>query len=191
MNKINHCVSAQLKRLRQAHKWSLDIASQKTGVSKAMLGQIERGESSPTLTTLWKIACGFQVPFSTFIENIDVFEQPILRRKGAPLSIHSGDDKFKFFPIFPYDPKLGFEVFIIELMPGCEHQSVAHEPGTIEHIVVTQGSIEVYLKEKWHYVTFNEGLKFNGDQAHGYRNLSEHTANIHNIIHYTTSTVSS
>jgi transcriptional regulator with XRE-family HTH domain len=36
-------------------------------VSKAMLGQIERNESSPTVATLWKIATGLNVPFSSFI----------------------------------------------------------------------------------------------------------------------------
>jgi transcriptional regulator with XRE-family HTH domain len=51
--------------------WSLDVTSQKTGVSKAMLGQIERGESSPTIATLWKIASGFDVLFSSFVEDVE------------------------------------------------------------------------------------------------------------------------
>ena len=45
-----------LKALRQQKNWSLTQAAQETGVSKAMLGQIERNESSPTVATLWKIA---------------------------------------------------------------------------------------------------------------------------------------
>ena len=39
----------------------------RAGVSKAMLGRIERNESSPTVATLWKIATGLNVPFSAFI----------------------------------------------------------------------------------------------------------------------------
>ena len=42
-----------LRAQRTARGWSLDKAAEETGVSKAMLGQIERGESSPTLATLW------------------------------------------------------------------------------------------------------------------------------------------
>lgn len=57
-------LSSALRQLRQANGWSLTLTAERTGVSKAMLGQIERGESSPTVATLWKIATGFNVPFS-------------------------------------------------------------------------------------------------------------------------------
>lgn len=60
-------LSDTLKTLRQARGWSLTQAAEQTGVSKAMLGQIERQESSPTVATLWKIATGFNVPFSVFM----------------------------------------------------------------------------------------------------------------------------
>lgn len=40
------------------------ISAELSGVSKAMIGQIERGESSPTLSTIWKIANGLKVSFT-------------------------------------------------------------------------------------------------------------------------------
>ena len=46
-------LSTMLRALRTGRAWSLDRAAQETGVSKAMLGQIERGDSSPTIATLW------------------------------------------------------------------------------------------------------------------------------------------
>ncbi|NJA70070.1 helix-turn-helix transcriptional regulator, partial [Clostridioides difficile] len=54
-------VGENLRLLRQEMGISLDKASKMTGVSKAMLGQIERGESSPTVSTLWKISSGFKI----------------------------------------------------------------------------------------------------------------------------------
>jgi Predicted transcriptional regulators len=66
MNIAQH-LSATLKSLRQQREWSLSRLAEETGVSKAMLGQIERNESSPTVATLWKIATGLNVPFSVFI----------------------------------------------------------------------------------------------------------------------------
>ncbi len=59
-------LSATLKTLRQSRGWSLSRLATETGVSKAMLGQIERNEASPTVATLWKIATGLNVPLSTF-----------------------------------------------------------------------------------------------------------------------------
>ena len=61
MEAINQRVGVALKQLRQQQGWSLDRAALACGVSKAMLGQIERGESSPTVVTLWKIAAGFHL----------------------------------------------------------------------------------------------------------------------------------
>ena len=51
-------IGKHLKNIRQNRELSLDEAAEMTGVSKPMLGQVERGQSSPTITTLWKIATG-------------------------------------------------------------------------------------------------------------------------------------
>ena len=64
---LTHYLASTLKNLRQARGWSLSRLADETGVSKAMLGQIERNESSPTVATLCKIATGLNVPFSSFI----------------------------------------------------------------------------------------------------------------------------
>ena len=63
MNIAQH-LATTLKSLRQQRGWSLSRLAEETGVSKAMLGQIERNESSPTVATLWKIATGLNVAFS-------------------------------------------------------------------------------------------------------------------------------
>lgn len=62
MNIAQH-LATTLKSLRQQRGWSLSRLAEETGVSKAMLGQIERNESSPTVATVWKIATGLNVAF--------------------------------------------------------------------------------------------------------------------------------
>ena len=62
-------VGQNLRRLRNGLGLSLDEASKLTGVSKAMLGQIERGESSPTISTLWKISSGLKVNFISLLDD--------------------------------------------------------------------------------------------------------------------------
>ena len=44
MQEMNQHLAQRLKGLRSELGWSLDVAARETGVSKAMLGQIERGE---------------------------------------------------------------------------------------------------------------------------------------------------
>lgn len=176
-------ISSALKSLRGARGWSLDVASQKTGVSKAMLGQIERGESSPTIATLWKIASGFDVSFSSFLEDVKPTDPNFIHRSHLK-QLHPQDDKIRVMPIFAYDEHLGFEVFIIELLPGCEHLSPPHQKGVIEHVIVSSGEIEVLINGTWHSVKHHEGLRFNADKPHGYRNVSSKAAIFHDMIHY-------
>src|ERR1700735_226800 len=93
-------ISLTLKSLRQQRGWSLDRTAEETGVSKAMLGQIERQESSPTIATLWKIASGFNTSFSSFIEKIDTdFKKPIYRT-GETKHLHPDDKKIRVMPLF-------------------------------------------------------------------------------------------
>ncbi len=183
LEKLTKKISDTLRNLRKEKGWSLDKASIETSVSKAMLGQIERGESSPTIATLWKIASGFQTSFSSFIEespNNDIIEY----RSGSPKQLHPDDTKIRVMPIFSFDKYLDFEVFIIELLPGCEHLSPPHKGGVIEHIIVVEGEIEVLVSGKWTRIKTGEGLRFNADQEHGYRNLSDKKAVFHDMIHY-------
>lgn len=184
MEKLVKKISSTLKAIRKESGWSLDKASQKTGVSKAMLGQIERGESSPTISTLWKIAAGFEVSFSSFVDDINSTNSKVVHRSGKTKEIHPSDNKIKVFSLFPFDKKLSFEAFIIELLPGCEHLSPPHQKGVIEHIIVSEGKMEVLVKGKWKLLKEKEGLKFNADQPHGYRNLNSSKAVILDLIHY-------
>lgn len=178
-------IATTLKELRQKKGWSLDKAAVATGVSKAMLGQIEREESSPTIATLWKIATGFEASFSSFIENIDSKgTNEAVYRAGQVQTIHPDDKKIRVLPLFPFEPQLNFELFIIELLPGCEHLSPPHKDGVIEHVVVVQGSMEVLIGKEWQKLSNGAGIRFNANQTHGYRNLTSKTAIFHDIIHY-------
>ncbi len=57
-------LAENLKTLRANRKLSLDKVAELTGVSKTMLSQIERGESNPTIHTVWKIANGLKISFT-------------------------------------------------------------------------------------------------------------------------------
>jgi transcriptional regulator with XRE-family HTH domain len=177
-------IATTLKELRQQKGWSLDKAALATGVSKAMLGQIEREESSPTIATLWKIATGFEASFSSFIEEINTISSEAVYRTGQVQTIHPDDKKIRVLPLFPFDLQLNFELFVIELLPGCEHLSPPHKDGVIEHVVVIEGSMDVLIDGVWHPLSNGEGIRFNANQPHGYRNLTPKTATFHDIIHY-------
>lgn len=180
----NHHLATVLRELRQRRQWSLDKAALATGVSKAMLGQIERGESSPTIATLWKIATGFETSLSTFLEPAPVSDRQTLLRQAAQLRRHSGDDPMQVAPLFPFDRKYGFEIFELTLVPGDERYAESHETGVTEFIVLAQGQMEVFVDDAWLSLNEGDALRFAADKPHGYRNLSQAPAMFYDVIHY-------
>ncbi|NIY46583.1 helix-turn-helix domain-containing protein [Cedecea colo] len=168
-------LSAKLKALRQARGWSLSLAAEKTGVSKAMLGQIERNESSPTVATLWKIATGLNVPFSVFIASGELPERPVFDPQNSDMVV---------VPLFPYDDHLRFDLFSITLAPGALSESSPHDTGVIEHVTVISGALDMQVQGKWQTLRAGEGLRFAGDKAHSYRNGGLARVHFHSLIHY-------
>lgn len=179
-------ISKNLKSWRKRKSWSLDRTSKETGVSKAMLGQIERGESSPTLATLWKIATGFNVSLSSLIEYHPQDEEHAvtLIRDADALRQVIADDDMLVAPLYPHDPKVPFEYFELTFPAGYDRPSEAHRPGVIEFLTVTEGQMEVLSEGEWHLLTKGQSIRFHADLSHGYRNKSNGIATALNVIYY-------
>jgi transcriptional regulator with XRE-family HTH domain len=62
-------VGENLRRLRTERGLSLERLARQTGVSRSMLGQIELGQSAPTIKLLWRIASGLGVDFSELLTD--------------------------------------------------------------------------------------------------------------------------
>lgn len=168
-------IANHLKAVRQRKQLSLDAAAKLTGVSKAMLGQIERGESSPTIATLWKIATGLESSFSAFFAH-----EPALlaAEKSFP-----EDAKMRVKTLFPYASDSGMEMFEITLSDFHQQVSAPHGVGVIEHVHVIDGRLKVLVDATWHLLSAGETLRFYADQPHGYEADSE-VAVFQNIICY-------
>lgn len=179
---INQQVGQALRDLRQQRGWSLDQTAKATGVSKAMLGQIERGESSPTVATLWKIAGGFDTSLSALIEPQQAINSRV--RSVATLRQRPTEDEMLIAPLFPYDPQLGFELLELTLLPDYERHSDPHASGVIEHLIVISGTLELLQQGSWLTLEQGSAIRFAADLPHGYRNLSNQPAVCHNLICY-------
>lgn len=171
---ITQHLASTLKKQRQARGWSLSKLAEESGVSKAMLGQIERNESSPTVSTLWKIATGLNVPFSTFITP----------ETDRPAVFDPQQQAMVVKPLFPWDEALKFDHFSITLAPGAMSESKPHEAGVIEHVVVVSGELEMQIDGEWRTIKADTGVRFAGDKPHAYRNSSTLTVHFHSLIHY-------
>ncbi|NVK41883.1 MAG: cupin domain-containing protein, partial [Oceanospirillaceae bacterium] len=146
-------------------------------------GQIERGESSPTVATLWKIATGFGAALSDFLEPPGLDDHSAVRQADV-LRHQPAVDEMLVASIFPYDAALSFEMFELTLMPGYTRCSEPHAAGVIEHVVVLRGEMELLIDGQWSPLRAGDAIRFAADRPHGYRNPGREPAVFHNLIHY-------
>lgn len=175
-------IGEHLRDIRTNLNLSLDEASKLTGVSKPMLGQIERGQSTPTVKTLWKIATGLKTPLSSFLQE----RQPdysILSIRGQE-PVTEDDGRMRAFPIFPYDPIRSMEVFFIEFDAGCHHASEKHNFGVEEYILVLTGKLQLILNGSELTIEQDEAIRFRADVPHEYHNPFSEKCTVYNIIFY-------
>ncbi|NUU62309.1 helix-turn-helix domain-containing protein [Paenibacillus agri] len=179
-NNINISISKNVSRIRKERKLSLDQTAELTGVSKAMLGQIERGETNPTVTTLWKIANGLHVSFSSLIKE----EAPLVTVVSKKNAITEDDGNYRVHSLFPFDSKKQFEIYSIELEPGCSHESEAHYDGVEEYVLVSEGVLELSMEREQYIIEPEMSVMFQANRPHTYRNVGTSTVKFFNIIHY-------
>ncbi len=173
-----------LKHYRKEAGLSLDQTAKKTGVSKAMLGQIERGESSPTAATLWKIATGLKVSLSSFLEPVPDTKTGVIIRSSDEMRRQPTSDGMLIAPLFPYEERLGFEFYELTFLPGYERIADPHEPGVFEQVSLIEGKMEILADGHWHSLVKGQSIRFPADKAHGYRNSNDTNAVIHDLIYY-------
>ena len=67
------------------------------------------------------------------------------------------------------------ELYTLELLPGSSHAASPHGDGTIEHVLVTRGGLEVGPSTAPVRLGPGDLASFAGDHAHSYRALADQT----------------
>jgi transcriptional regulator with XRE-family HTH domain len=176
-------VGGNLRRLRVRRGLSLERLSKASGVSRAMLGQIELGQSAPTINVLWKIARALDVTFSTLISTRSEGGTKILRASEAKL-LTSHDGQFISRALFPFDEPRRVEFYELRLLPGKREAADAHPAGTVENLIVTHGAVEIGLPGVIHRVGQGDAIVFEADVPHSYTNTGEQDAVMYLVMTY-------
>jgi transcriptional regulator with XRE-family HTH domain len=180
MDTIQTIISENFAKIRKSRNLTLDQVSELTGVSKAMLAQIEKGKSNPTVTTLWKIANGLQVSFTVFLKE----EKPQVTKINITQleAITDNEGKYNVYPFFSYDPEKKFEIYVVNLDPGCIHDAKSHLGE--EYIVIKEGELVVELDGEKHELSSGDALQFLGSVKHKYMNTSNKEASYFLLMYY-------
>ncbi|MGD9570132.1 MAG: helix-turn-helix domain-containing protein [Sedimentibacter sp.] len=182
MNKLNIIIGENLRRLREERKLSLDNVAKLSGVSKSMLGQIERGEVNPTVSIVWKISNGLKISFTQLMNRPETDIELVYKSELQPLVEDNG--KFKNFPIFPFDSKRRFEMYSLEIEEAGHLNAEAHPQGTQEFITVFSGEVSININNENYIVTSGNSMRFKADIPHAYKNIGGELCILSMVIYY-------
>ncbi len=172
VERVSATVSQNLKLFRKQNGLTLDELSRKSGVSKGMLVEIEKGSANPSIATLCRAATALGVSVADFVGvavNVPVRIVPpedasILWRgpKGGSATLlvgtHGPDE---------------IELWRWTLFPGEVFESPGHSPGTLELLNVEVGALTLKLADSEHHVQAGSSVLARTEEKHAYMNCGK------------------
>ncbi|HEV7918488.1 MAG TPA: XRE family transcriptional regulator [Solirubrobacterales bacterium] len=163
----------RIKALREAMHYSLRDLAERSGVSAPMLSQVERGETSPTLSTAGRIAVGLDLSLSQLLRLDESHHVVVVRaddrRQGEGRSVgHT------YELLTPPIPGQRVELSAHTLKPGAttggEGDPPIHEPGSRETVFVQDGSVDLIVDGDRHSLKAGDSVTFDADLSHHFEN---------------------
>ena len=172
-------VGLRVRALREAMGLSLRELALRCGVSSAMLSQVERGETSPTLTVAARIAAGLDLRLSQLLRldeggAVTVVRATQRQRGGNKRRGHS------FEVLTSSQPGQRAELSRHTLAPGgatgATDDPPMHEPGSRETALVELGSLTLVCDGQRHDLDEGDCVTFDADLPHHFENSTEQDA---------------
>jgi transcriptional regulator with XRE-family HTH domain len=169
-------LGARVKALRESAGLSLRDLAARSGVSAPMLSQVERGDTSPTLTVAARIAAGLDLRLSQLLRldedgAVTVTRAAQRRRGGNARRGH------RFEVLTAGAPGQRAELSRHTLAPGgatgAADDPPMHEPGSRETALVEQGSVVLVCDGRRHELRAGDCVTFDADLPHHFENPTD------------------
>lgn len=183
MPELDAVIGANLRELRNQRTLSLDATARLTGLSRALLGQIELGTVTPSVGVVWKIARAFEVPFAALLSAHRPVTTAVLRSASAKRLI-SADGRFSSRALFPFGESNKVEFYELWLKGHGREDAEAHQPGTRENLVVTSGRLVIEFGGATHELAKGDAIVFGADVPHAYVNPASEDCLMHLVMTY-------
>jgi len=161
-------VGSRLKQLREERGKSMRQLARLSGLSTNALSMIERGRTSPSVSTLYKLAEALEVPITAFFRpepsRQDIVFRPAAERKRVlfPQGIWEGLGGEAFSG--------RVEPFVIKLEPGAGSGPFGMLHSGSEFVLCLSGEIEYQVEGKFFRLQEGDALIFAAQLRHHWRN---------------------
>ncbi|WP_432646073.1 helix-turn-helix domain-containing protein [Mitsuokella sp.] len=179
---VNEIIAVNLQDLRLRQNKSLGQLAEETGLSKAVLSNIEKGRANPTINTIWKIAEALHVPYSALLEPRQAAAHKIAQSDLVMQSDEQGHYRIGCY--YPSTPERDFECFLLAFDPGVTHVTEGHTEHSHEYIFVREGKLKLEVAGQFFYLQTGDSLTFDATLRHIYTNEGEGISEALCINHY-------
>ncbi|GAC1445870.1 MAG: XRE family transcriptional regulator [Pyrinomonadaceae bacterium] len=178
-------VGDNLARLRKRRGLSLERLAALSDVSRAMLSQVEAGESTPTIALLWKIARGMDVRFADLLGDESTGDVQLLSAQDAKI-LSSADGAFTSRALFPFDTRRRAEFYELRLRARHAEHAEPHAEGTFENIIVHSGRLKLTIGDAPAIeLRAGDAVYFRADVPHTYENTGTRETLMYLVMTYT------
>ena len=166
-------IGPRVRALREAMRLSLRDLAERSGVSAPMLSQVERGETSPTLSVAARIAGGLDLSLSQLL-RLDEGGTVTVVRAGERAAGGARSRGHSYEVLTPPLPGQRAEVSLHALKPGAltagADDPPMHEPGARETAVVLEGALRLHCDGEAHDLVEGDSVTFDSDLPHRFEN---------------------
>ncbi|MBL8126838.1 MAG: helix-turn-helix transcriptional regulator [Chloroflexia bacterium] len=162
-------LGARIRSLRSAQGLSLDEAAQRCGVSRSMLSAVERGEKTPSVLVVHRIAVGLGSNITRLLGEEQGAPVVVLRR--AAQDVARDPSGWERRNLAPAQPDVAFEFMRTTIPPGVNAgEFPPHPTGSREYVAVEQGRLRLTVAGTAFLLETGDSIAYHGDCWHAFAN---------------------
>jgi transcriptional regulator with XRE-family HTH domain len=181
---IGRAFGDRVRILREQADLTLDQFSKLSGVSRAMLSKVERGEKSPTIGVAKRISHALNTSFSALVGDEGATRRTFaLVRKEQRQMFRDPETGFERYLLSPLMPGMPLEVVLHHLPPKTSTGKLPpYRAGVTKYVLVFRGRVVVGVEDVETVLEEGDSLFFEADVEHWFENRSARPAEYHLII---------
>jgi len=175
-------LGGRIKELRRRRRLTLEELAGLSGVSRAMISKLERGEKNPTLVVAAKLAEGLGVTLSQ-LAGMEERREVVVVPRERRMVMRDPETGFERQLLSPNFVGSGVEFIRNEIPEGSTSGAFPpHRRGVEEHIVVEHGSLRAVLAGEEYLLGEGDALYFEADVQHRFDNAGEGVCSYYLVI---------
>jgi transcriptional regulator with XRE-family HTH domain len=172
----------RVRALRRERRWTLELLAERSGVSRAMISKLERGEKTPTLVVAARVSEGLGVSLSQLV-GIQERKEIVVVPRERRMVMRDPETGFERQLLSPSFGGCGLE-FIRNVVPegSTSGEFPPHRRGVEEYVVVEKGRLRAILGGEEHVLEEGDAAYFEADVAHRFDNVGEGECSYYLVI---------